>query len=283
MRLLLLLLAVVATLRPAPVLAQETGTPEYATAETRLLIERMVDAHGGLDPWQAVEVIGFNFFTKNSGNPNPWFSRETTDRRSGRAILDWPYLDASIVWDGSEVWSVNWPVQIPPGFFTRLTYSFITMPWLTQSSGARLEATGTGKLPNDDTQYATVRMTLPHRSASIPGTYYELFIDPSSHLLKAIGFDLAHPGMVANPDQPLGPNYHVFEEYSEYAGLTIPTYYVSYGFNQRNKKKSSAIHVVFDLTLNESFDEARMEKPIDAVVDEATLNWWRERTASTSE
>ena len=81
--------------------------PDYATADTRAVIKAMVAAHGGMDAWRAVESIRFRMFTKVSGSGNAWLSTETVEPSTGRSFLDWPVLDASIVYDGKEVWSVN--------------------------------------------------------------------------------------------------------------------------------------------------------------------------------
>jgi hypothetical protein len=149
--------------------AQVSQGTDYADPETRAIVEEMVAAHGGTEAWNRIEAFSFMFFTKNSGNPEPWLSRETVDPRSGRVYLDWPVLDALIVWDESTVWAVGWEVPLSPGFFTRLTYSFVTLPWQTQQPGVRLDATGTDRIPNDETEYLTVRMTYDRQTPSSPG------------------------------------------------------------------------------------------------------------------
>ncbi len=248
--------------------------PDYATAETRIVIEAMVEAHGGMERWLAVPAFRFRILSKVAGQANAWLSTETVEPATGRAYLDWPVLDASIVWDGEQVWSVNWGSGPPPGFFTRLSYSFVVLPFLTQQDGVDLGPPSSGKLPADSTQYRTVRMTFSGQNASIPGDYYELYIDPATHRLKAVGFNITHPGMIANRNQALGPIVHVFEEYAVVDGLTLPSYYVSFGFNPRNRNTSNAIHVVFDIRMNEPFDEYRMQRPSDAVTDHITMAFW---------
>lgn len=251
--------------------------PDYATADTRAVIEAMVTAHGGMDAWRAVESIRFRMFTKVSGSGNAWLSTETVEPSTGRSFLDWPVLDASIVYDGTEVWSVNWPPAPPPGFFPRLSYTFVSLPFLTQDDRVVLGPVERGRVPGDSTEYLTVRMTYPRQNASIPGDYYKLFIDQESHRLKAVEFNITHPGMIANRNQALGPIVHVFEEYTVVGALTLPTYYVTFGFNPRNKNISNALHAVFDVSVDGSFDEARMQRPANAVTDEQTLAFWNSR------
>ena len=97
-----------------PALAQHSG-PTYADDDARQSVTDMIDAHGGMQAWDAISSISFMFFTRNSGAPEPWLSRETIHTPTGRAYLDWPVLEAAIVWDGSDVWSDNWPPFAPPG------------------------------------------------------------------------------------------------------------------------------------------------------------------------
>ena len=251
--------------------------PDYATVETRTVIEAMVEAHGGMDAWRGVESFRFRMFSKVSGQANAWLSTETVEPSTGRSVLDWPVLGASIVWDGEEVWSVNWPPAPPPGFFPRLSYSFVSLPFLTQDDGVSLGPVERGHVPADTTEYLTVRMTYPNQNASIPGDYYKLFIDPATHMIKAVEFNITHPGMVANPAQALGPIVHVFEEYTLVGSLTLPTYYVTFGFNPRNRNISNALHIVFDISVDGRFDEARMRRPANAVTDVQTLRFWESR------
>ncbi len=241
------------------------------------MIEAMVEAHGGMEAWRRVESFRFRMLSKVSGQANAWLSTETVEPSTGRSVLDWPVLEASIVWDGEEVWSVNWPPAPPPGFFPRLSYSFVSLPFLTQDDGVSLGPVERGHVPADTTEYLTVRMTYPNQNASIPGDYYRLFIDPATHMIKAVEFNITHPGMVANPTQALGPILHVFEEYTLVGSLTLPTYYVTFGFNPRNKNISNALHIVFDISVDGRFDEARMRRPANAVTDVQTLTFWESR------
>ncbi|MEN8375076.1 MAG: hypothetical protein ABFS34_06450 [Gemmatimonadota bacterium] len=255
-----------------PLAAQ--SAPTYQSDEARAVVERMVEAHGGMAAWDRVETVDFMFFTKLVGNANSAFlSRETTDVRTGRAYLDWPVLGSRVGWDGQEVWSVGWPLPLPPGFFTRLTYSFITMPFQTQVEPFVIEAPESHRLPNDDTDYVTVRMTKGARSAVMPGDFYRLYIDPESHLLRAIEFNITHPAMMQVPGQPLGPNAHVFTEYARVDDLVIPTYYETYRLFA-NETRATAIHAVFDLDTNRGFDAERARRPAEGNTDTATMDFW---------
>ena len=255
------------------------GEPRYADDESRRIALRLVEAHGGRDGWRDAESLSFRFVTKVIGAPVPWYSIETMDLRSNAAYIDWPWWDAKTGFDGEAVWSENWKMPLPAGFFTRLTASFITLPWLTGMDGVTVGPVTTDRLPGSETRYRVLRLEFAERGPQVPGEYYELFIDPDRHVMRAVRFNITHPGMVANPNQPLGPNLHVFQEYRQIEGLIFPTYYTSYGRNAANATDSSAIHMLFDLSLERPFDVAAASPPPAAERDEVTRSWWQQADA----
>jgi hypothetical protein len=249
------------------------GTPEYADDASRQLAAQLLEAHGGMQPMQDAKSLQFNFFTKASGGPNPFFSFEAVDLATGNAYLEWPDWNASVALNEGELWSHQWPMPMPAGFFIRLTTSFITMPWQVQADSANVGPVSQGKLPNDDAIYDVLRITFDDRSPSIPGTFYDLYIDADTHVMKGIRFDINHPGMVANPNQPLGPNFHVFFEHRQFDGLILPTSYVTYGGG--NTDVGGAYHFAWNVRLDEPFNEAKLKAPEGAVKDEVSMGWWQ--------
>ena len=258
-----------------------SGAPAYESEAARQAVMGMIEAHGGLEPWAEVDTLRFQFFTKVIGAPTPqppFYSIETTSIATGDVILDWPWFGAETVWSGEEVWSRNWPIPpLPPGFFTQLTTSFITLPWLTQTDGVTISGPIKDRLPedaHDPKLYDVVHMTFDHPNPSIPGEFYDIFIDPDTHLMKAVRFNITHPGMVRIAGQNIGPNFHVFSEYQNIGGLKIPVYYYTYGSGAAPSQDVNALHVVFGLQLDATFDEDRLARPEDAIVDVETTNWW---------
>ena len=268
----------------APVVSQATpyfnGQPHYVDQQSQALAQRVLTAHGGMQPWEQASSLQFKFFTKMINGPMPFYSIETIDLQSGAAYVDWPLFEATVAWDLEKLWSSQWPVPLPPGFFIRLTSSFITLPWQTQSDSARVGPVSQGELPGQDgVTYDVLRITFDHRSPSIPGTYFDLFVDPESGLMKAIRFDINHPGMVANPNQPLGPNVHVFGEYRRVNGLILPTFYETWGQGSARGGKSNAYHFAWDIRLDQVFDVDRLKMPEGAKVDQISMDWWQQGTA----
>jgi len=250
------------------------GDPEYVDEASRRLATELVSAHGGMAAIREADSVQFNFFTKMIGNPTPFYSFETLDLETGNAYVDWPFWNATIGWDQERLWTRNWPMPLPAGFFVRLTSSFLTLPWQIQTDGARLGPVSQEKLPGDDTLYDVLRVRFESRHPGIPGTYYDIFVHPDARLMAGLRFDINHPGMVANPKQPLGPNYHIFGDYRQFDGMVIPTFYKSYGQGSSNGGDSNAYHFVWNMQLDKPFDTSRVVIPDDAVIDEVSMNWW---------
>lgn len=250
------------------------GQPDFADQASQELAKKVLAAHGGMKAMNNVESFQFNFFTKAIGVPAPFYSIETLDLNTGSSYIDWPLFNATTAWNQETVWSEQWPLPLPAGFFSRLTSSFLTLPWQMYTDNANISLSGQDTLPDDDAKYDILKITFDQRNPSIPGTYYEMFIDPESHLMRAIRFDINHPGMAANPNQPLGPNLHVFGEYNQIGGLVIPTYYKTYGQRSNNSQISNAYHFVWDIKANQDFDHSRLVMPKTATVDEVSLQWW---------
>ncbi len=253
------------------------GPPRYASTETKALIESVVEAYGGMDAWKDVRALRYRFFTRVT-NQSPFFSIETIDRATGNALIEWPVFNATVGWNGTELWSMNWPDwPLPAGFFARLTYSFVTLPFRTQDRGVTLGALGSGRLPGDSVDYTTVRMTYDHRNPSMPGDYYVLYIDADSKLIRGLEFNITHPGMVRVPGQALGPNFHLFDEYGRFGNLILPTFYRSTGVDAQGKPTSGAIHSLFDVHLDRGLSPADVAVLEGAVLDRQSMEFWKTR------
>ncbi len=249
------------------------GSPEFTDNASQKLANEIITAHGGMDTMVAAPSLQFNFFTKSIGNPAPFYSNESINLKNGSAYIEWPFFDASMAWDQETAWSHHWPVPLPAGFFVRLTGSFLTLPWLMFADNANIGPVSTGRLPDDDTEYEVLRITFDNRSPSIPGTFYELFVEPEHRVMKAIRFDINHPGMAANPNQVLGPNVHIFGEYSNVDGLIFPTFYKTYG-RGGGSGPNNAYHFVWNIRLDQSFDNDRLIAPEGSIIDELSMQWW---------
>lgn len=253
--------------------------PKYDTPQTKEVVEKMVAAHGGLDTWRNAPTISydnifFNPFAMEGQDAYPWWvSHEVFDQKTRRLYQDWPLDDGQLVYDGKEVWSVNWGNDNTPQFMTLFFYYFVNLPWLTQDANVRLSAPETGRLPGLDKDFITVRMTFTEKPAvgKTAQDSYKLYIDPDTYLLQgyeySIGFGPMLDLMGVPEGEIFGPMLRVHDKFTTVDGLVFPTRFhtmppdgsTTYGF-----------HTVINHSITEPFDEARMNKPADAVVDKTT-------------
>jgi hypothetical protein len=273
---LIMILPILTMLASGPVMANPwfNGKPHFTDDSARALAEEVLAAHGGMQPMLEAKSLQFNFFTKMIGGPMPFYSFEAVDLASGDAYIEWPFWGSTVALRDGELWAHQWPMPMPAGFFIRLTASFITLPWQIHADNAKVGPTSTGQLPQDSTVYDVLRVTFDERSPSIPGTFYDLYIDPQTRLMKGVRFDINHPGMVANPSQPLGPNFHVFGEYRKFDELVIPTFYKSYGTGNSNGGASNAYHFAWNVALDKPFNAEKLVAPNGAVQDTVSMDWW---------
>jgi len=251
------------------------GSPAYSDEASETLAKEVLAAHGGMQPMASATSLQFNFFTKVIGGPMPFYSYEAVDLTTGDAYIEWPFWDATVALQDGKLWAHQWPMPMPAGFFIRLTTSFITLPWQIQADSANVGPATTGRLPEDEIVYDVLRVTFDERTPSIPGTFYDIYIDPETRLMKGVRFDINHPGMVANPEQPLGPNFHVFGEYRKFSDLILPTFYTSYGRGSADGGESNAYHFAWNVSLDQEFDAAKLNAPDDAVPDTVSMDWWQ--------
>lgn len=258
-----------------PVQAQSIRPAANHDLSSAEVLERTVEAHGGRNAWENLPGLSYWFFTRNTGAPEPWLSVESIDHATGRSVIEWPVFEARIWSDGESAWSRGWPMGFSPGFFPYLTSSFVTLPFLLDGPGVHLGDVEVRELPEDDTRYLAFRVTFERPGGRSPGTYYRMYVHPETFEYKAIEFDISHPGLVSNPNQPLGPNIHVFEEYKTIAGVRIPSYYTTFGQNRRNNTMSAADHWLFAVSTDRPFSEAWGAGPEGERLDSVTTEFWK--------
>lgn len=231
--------------------------------------QKILDAQGGAKAWLAAPTISFEHELVFPGQGKPWLSRDVVDRATRRVYQDWPNHASRLVYDGKDVWTTGWNLGNPPKVMPYLTFNTITTPWLLLLPDVVVESTGTDRLPGDDTEYATVTLRLPQKPGPPPvATYYKMYADPKTFELRATAYGMSYgallDGMGIPPEvEEIGPMIHVFEEWAVVGGLRLPVKYRTIGPDGTVYGR----HTVKGWALDKTFDEARMTRPADAVVD----------------
>lgn len=168
-------------------------------------------------------------------------------------------------------WTQNWQIENPPGVNVNSAYLILALPWLTQEADVVLTEQGTRTLPSDPVVYDVVRMTYATGTSEQRRKYYDLYIHPQTHVLRAVAYNITYGAFLdliglPKEKQSLGPFLHVFYEHTREGGLLFPSKYDTFDPTQHNAGR----HAVIGYSLSVPFDESRLAPPKDAVVDRSS-------------
>ncbi len=250
--------------------ALAAGEATYDSPATRSTIEHMIEAHGGMSAWEAAPSVSFLRKAELVGDPQPWVLHETIEQGRRRLYQDWLEEGARLASDGNEVWTVSWSKVFPPAFVAQIGFYFLNMPWITQDRGVILKQVDPGSYPSTEDEFTRVEMTFQPGTGDTPGDRYVLYIEPETHLLRAIEYHVSYGALLdgaylAPSVKTIGPFFHVNDEFAEVDGNTVPVRYTVY--SQSGSK--SIAGVVEDWSFSRPFDESKLVKPPEARVDES--------------
>lgn len=260
-------------------MAQDMMHPDYASMKTKEVIEKMIEAHGGMKIWQGAKSVSFDniFFNPSAEQmewPSPWWvSHEVIDPRTRQVYHDWPLDGAQLSYDGKQVWTVNWAQTNPPKMQALFFYYFIGLPWLTQDPNVKLSKTGKGMLPGFEKEFITVTMTFKEKPAvgKTDKDSFKLYIDPDTHLLQGyeyvMGFGAMLDAMGMPDGQLMGPMLRIHDKFAKVDGLTLPA---ALRTMAPDGSATYGHHVINNYSLSKPFDQKRMKKPSNAVVDNSS-------------
>ena len=260
-------------------MAQDMMHPDYASMKTKEVIDKMIEAHGGMKIWQGAKSVSFDniFFNPSAEQmewPSPWWvSHEVIDPRTRQAYHDWPLDGAQLSYDGKQVWTVNWAQTNPPKMQALFFYYFIGLPWLTQDPNVKLSKTGKGMLPGFEKEFITVTMTFKEKPAvgKTDKDSFKFYIDPDTHLLQGyeyvMGFGAMLDAMGMPDGQLMGPMLRIHDKFTKVNGLTLPAEMHTMA---PDGSMTYGHHIINNYSLSKPFDQKRMKKPYNAVVDNSS-------------
>ncbi len=248
------------------ILAVQCSTLLASSAPESLeILDRVLDAHGGMPAWQSAPTVSFEdewlIGGADSGNP----SRVTVEQGSRRVYIDYPGSEMKMTWDGSKAWSEHWQAPTPPRFLALLNYYFLNLPWLTQDPGVIFASPQKARLWDDPIDYIAIRMTFENGVGDTPDDYYVLYIDPKTYQLRACEYIVTYREILPEGVSASQPKILVYNEYATVDGLKVPTHFTIYELDE-SVYASCAIR---DWSFTKPFDQARMTMPANATLDES--------------
>jgi len=251
-----------------------TAYPNYASDESKRVVEAMVEAHGGLEKWRNAPSIRYDDIMHNpyagKGEFAWWVAHEVIDQKTRRVWQDWPMDDARIGYDGKNVWSENWNKGNPAAFMVHFFYYFVNLPWLTQDDGVILAEPTRFVWPGSEVELYEVRMTFdgPPGIGKSGKDFFVLYIHPETYRLVGYQYGSGYKPLVDLMNMPegqevFGPLWREITRYEEVGGLLFPT-----AFHTMPEAGARIVgdHVILNIDVSKPFEDENAVQPKGAVV-----------------
>lgn len=249
------------------------GQPQYASKETKEVIEKMIQAHGGYEKWKNLKTLTFTstMHSESLGFLRFWIKTQTIDMKTKRSYQDWPLIGSKMTFDGTKTWSVDWRVGNPPNHQHSVFYYYVNLPWLTQDEFVRLGKVEKVKLPAFKNEVYKVKMSFtksPILGKSKDDTY-TLYINAQTYLLNGYEYTVGYGPLLDQLKVPkekkvFGPVLRIITYTGDVNGLKFPMLMTT---NSPDLKQQYGDHAIYSFKINEKFDEQRMVMPNNGVID----------------
>ena len=259
--------------------ANAVSEPEYATDETREVIEAMVEAHGGIKRWRAAPSIRFDDIMHNPFHEREnfawWAAHEVIDQKTRQVWQDWPMDDATIGFDGKQVWSSNWNKGNPSASMVHFFYYFVNLVWITQDDGVLLSKVTRFDWPNlGDNLY---RVEMRFEDAPDVGKSYKdffvLYVDPETYRLVGYQYANGYQPLLDVMNMPegkevFGPLWRLITRYEDVDGLLFPS---AFRTMPGPDERIVGNHLIMNIDISQPFEYERAAKPEDTIVFDGPL------------
>lgn len=251
--------------------------PQYASAESQEIIEKMVQAHGGLTAWRSAPSVRFDSHLKVNFGEDNWVSfweEACVDPASRCAYAVLPNPDGTsgqIAFDGTRAWSagdLRGIAQAPPRFTAWRNFYLFNLPWMTQDEGVILSEPREGTMPIDDQTLILVDMTFETGTGDTPRDYYTLYIDPETYRIHAAEYVMTYAAFMQPGKTESPPSVFVWDETETVEGLEVLTRYTVYWSGDGSVAVKDG--EITNWSFSGSFDESRLEMPENATLDESS-------------
>lgn len=255
------------------VLTVSANEPQYASKKTKEVIKKMIDAHGGLDTWIVSKTFSYEnvMFSKSLPGSPFWINRATVDTKTKRVYQEWPLHKSSMASNGVDTWSVDWKIGNAPKFEALFFYYFLNLPWLTQDKNVTLGDVVKIKHKAFKNEVYAIDMGFKNKPAigKTKNDTYKLYIDSKTFLLMGYEYTISYGHMLDLFGFPkdakfFGPMFRVHDAFTNVDGLIYPNLMHTSNLEQTQIYGN---HAIYDYSLNTKFDEQKMKKPKNAVID----------------
>ncbi|BDX06338.1 hypothetical protein [Planctobacterium marinum] len=252
------------------------SSPDYANEQTKNIIEKMLEAHGGYNNWESKNIIQFDAIMHNNYHGKNelawWAATETIDKRTLQVHQNWFLDKASLGFDGEQVWSVNWRKANPPTAMLYFFYYFINLPFLTQQDSVQLsEATEFQWPGHGGKSYHEIKMTFSEKPVIGKSAidYFVLYIDKRTYRLVGYQYAIGNRAFLDALGQPaerklFGPLWRIITSYQTVDGIVFPA---TFRTMPEPDERIVGNHIIRNIRFIEDVASGFWEIPGAAIID----------------
>lgn len=250
--------------------AQES---KYASKLSQEVIEKMIEAHGGMEKWKKAKSFSFDniMFSKSLPGKPFWANKVTVEQKTRRVYQSWPLHNSSMAFNGDKAWSVDWKIGNPPKFEALFFYYFLNLPWLTQDKNVKLGNTEKIKHNAFKNEVYVIDMGFTEKPAvgKTKIDEYKLYIDSQNYNLIGYEYTVGYGHMLNILGLPkerkfFGPMFRINDSFTNVDGLIYPNMMHTGNLDQT---RTYGNHIILNYDLTKKFDENKMKMPKNAVID----------------
>jgi len=255
------------------VIGSSISQEKYASNETKGVIEKMIEAHGGYEQWKSLKTLSFtnSMYSESLGFVRFWIADQNIDMQKRRTYQDWPLFGSQLTFDGNEVWTTNWRVGNPPNHQHSVYFYYVNLPWLTQDSNVKLGEVTKLKHEAFKNEVFKIKMSFtesPTIGKSKKDTFI-LYIDSETYLLNGYEYTVGYGPLldvlnIPKTQEVFGPMLRINTYTGDINGLKFPMLMTT---KSPDLKQQYGDHAIYNYKINGEFDEKRMTKPANGVVD----------------
>lgn len=242
-----------------------TASRGICDADASTAVAAMVEAHGGISAWQALDSIYVEREHLFAGREQPIRFNIHGEYPSHRIFQVWQAPAGTLAWDGERAWSSEWPLagQLMPRYVTGIGFYLVNMPWLVSRDARSLESLGCGgSLPGKaGRQYLVIAADYEPDPTRKPAWFegptdrFDLYIDPDTHRLQGVMQHWTYAGRLDSAGLPASvtviAQLFVPDDFVEANGLILPGSYTAY----TPELDVAATGRFFDYDFDRPFDE----------------------------
>lgn len=245
------------------------ATERLSQSEGGELVQRVIDAHGGLEAWYRAPTSSYTWEYANADADLRFTSFLVADNQTRDVYHDLlvtgsyedpDTVEARFAWDGQEAWIYPEDIERPnPAFWGISGYYFQQIPFVLTDPGVNYEL-----LPDEELNGTTYEMVRTYFGADVgasPGDSYTLYVHPETGQVDAIRYTVSY-GRDVPPNADLPETLLFYEDLVTVDGLMTATTYRGYDFTADGERGAFKNEAFADsLSFTRPFDRARLEAP----------------------